>query len=750
MRVEEIRDEAGLRDLRPAWDILLQATPAATTFQTWQWAAAWWSAYGKAGELRVLAALDDKGVLRGIAPLRRHEAHRYGLTPPALSFVGDGSNDSDYLDFILAFGYELRVMQAFNGYLAQELSRGTVLRLNEIPEQSSTLSLLADVCSQGKLIWQQADVPCGSVHLPDTWEDYLAMLRPRFRSKIRSTLRNLETRPEVRFAICQTREQLGSLLSVLFDLHTRRWAKDGKPGVFGSDQKRKFYSQLSPLLLERGWLRLTWLQWKEHILACQYGFVSGSTYFQLQEGYEPDAEHWNPGTALRAWSIGQFIKEGIREYDFLGGMGRHKEAWGARLKYSKRVSVGQARLRNIVFCRGPEWGTRLREALRRVTPDRILAARHAYLERQFWSGRTQNASTYSGTPVPESWVLKAVANVYVNSPGPTLMRPLRERYRFFISHKKKWPQILMEGRSESSGRILGYHRVNDECDPFLPATPVNAFERQIQFVARYYRVVSLAELLKRLDECEPVGHTVAITFDDGYRDNYEYAFPILRHYGLPATIFLTTGSIDDCQPLWFESLAAALKETDHEFADLEIDLPRRFWLRTREERLNANERIYALLRGLPDAARRSAYQEVLRELVTGHCLIPNHTMLSWDQIREMRQNGISFGGHTVTHPFLSKMSPDDAAWEVTESKRRIESELQCPVEHFAYPSGRQQDFAAWNKELLRSAGYSAAVTTIWGVNSRSSDRLELRRGQPWEADPALFGWKLDWYSLVNG
>jgi peptidoglycan/xylan/chitin deacetylase (PgdA/CDA1 family) len=115
----------------------------------------------------------------------------------------------------------------------------------------------------------------------------------------------------------------------------------------------------------------------------------------------------------------------------------------------------------------------------------------------------------------------------------------------------------------------------------------------------------------------------------------------------------------------------------------------------------------------------------------------------------MSGQGIVFGAHTVTHPFLSKLGPDRAAWELSESKRRIETELQSSVEHFAYPNGREEDFAPWNKDVLRAAGYRAAVTTIWGLNYRSTDPLELRRGQPWESDPALFAWKLDWYQLMN-
>ena len=226
-------------------------------------------------------------------------------------------------------------------------------------------------------------------------------------------------------------------------------------------------------------------------------------------------------------------------------------------------------------------------------------------------------------------------------------------------------------------------------------------------------------------------------------------FPVLQRYGLPATIFLTTGSVDSREPLWFEQLALALKKTSREFIDVERDIPRRYRTRTQAERLLSNEQIFQLMKTLPDAERREWLAEIVEHLGVSDDRERDNKMLTWDQIRLMKANGIEFGGHTVTHPFLSRTTREQAAWEVSECKRRIESELQEPVNFFAYPNGREEDFSTWNKELLRRAGYQAAVSTLWGANYRSTDRMELRRGGPWEESPELFASKLDWYQLVN-
>ncbi len=351
-------------------------------------------------------------------------------------------------------------------------------------------------------------------------------------------------------------------------------------------------------------------------------------------------------------------------------------------------------------------------------------------------------------PPAMSWKQKIAAECYFRSPLPTMVRRVRERYRLSISPTDGRRRFAFRKRNEASARILYYHRVNDDNDPFFPAISTELFEQEMRFLRRQYTVVSLSELLERLtgETAKPV---VAITFDDGYRDNFQNAFPILERYGLPATIFLTTGCMDAGETLWFESLASACKRTSREFLDLEIGSGERLWMRTEAERLRANERVFAILRTLPDVERRRCLARILRQLLTHDDGDLKDRMLTWNQVRFMQSRGIDFGGHTVTHPFLSRMTSEGFLWEVSECKRRIEEEIQIPAMHFAYPNGREEDFGSANKELVRKAGYRAAVTTIWGTNYGSTDPMELRRGGPWEPSAAQFAYKLDWYQLVN-
>jgi CelD/BcsL family acetyltransferase involved in cellulose biosynthesis/peptidoglycan/xylan/chitin deacetylase (PgdA/CDA1 family) len=745
MKVVELQREEELARMRAAWTQLLERSASKTIFLTWEWVHEWWRAYGTPGELRVWLAYDAQGTLRGIAPLRVRTLTAYTRPYTTLIFLGDGSNDSEYLDVIAEAGCERDVMEAFSARFAAEAQHGTVLRLNEIPATSPNLALIGEMARSRRWLLQESEAPAGTVLLPGNWEDYLRLLKPRFRTKVRSVLNKFESRSDVNFGVAKTVQEVEALLPVLFDLHTRRWVHDGLPGVFGWRQKRDFYHGLSPELLKRDWLRFSWLAWDGKVLACQYGFRYGCTYLHLQEGYEPASEHWNIGIALRAWSIRQYQAEGIREYDFLGGVGRHKLDWGAQVKHSKLISMALPTLRNRIVCRGPEWEARVREAAARAIPGKVMAWRRSRIQQSQKAalGQKTEASASGGV------LRNLAASFYMRSGMPKLLRPWRERYQLTVSRNGRGHKVQWERRRGASGRILYYHRVNDENDPYFPATTIKTFERQIRFVASHYRVVSLSELVNLLDAGDETGQLVAVTFDDGYQDNCLNAFPVLQRYNVPATIFLTTGSLDSREPLWFERLALAIKTTGREHIDLEIDLPRRFPLGSQAERLAANASIYSLLRVLPDEVRRQWLWEILQRLDARDGGERRDRMLTWDQVRLLHQQRIDFGGHTVNHPFLSRMAPQGVAWEAAECKRRIESELQAPVEHFAYPSGREEDFGMWNTEVVRAAGYRSAVTTIWGVNDGTTDRMALRRGQPWEEEPAMFAWKLDWYQLSN-
>ena len=297
-------------------------------------------------------------------------------------------------------------------------------------------------------------------------------------------------------------------------------------------------------------------------------------------------------------------------------------------------------------------------------------------------------------------------------------------------------------RQQYCFQILVYHHVNDAPLRFFPGVPVNRFRRQMDCLARYAVVLPLAELVDRMTSGEVPPRSIAITFDDGYRDNYEQAFPILRKLGFPATIFLATGPIETGLSLWHDRVFNAFERAGNH--PLEIS-GRTLLMSPLDARRQTLREVLSLLRSVGPPERNDLVHTI--ESQTGEFLLPGAgaQMLSWSQIEEMAACGIAFGAHTVTHPNLTLLSRAAAEEEIRASRAAIETRLCSTVDQFAYPNGTRRDFNDSIQQILREQGFRCAVTTIWGGNDFRSSPFELKRIGFWSADPDLLALRLAWY-----
>jgi peptidoglycan/xylan/chitin deacetylase (PgdA/CDA1 family) len=289
--------------------------------------------------------------------------------------------------------------------------------------------------------------------------------------------------------------------------------------------------------------------------------------------------------------------------------------------------------------------------------------------------------------------------------------------------------------------------VNNEYDPIFPATPVDMFVEQMEYLAENYHALSLEDAVGRLICADVPDNAIVITFDDGYRDNYLNAFPVLRHLSIPATVFLATGAIGSEEVLWHDRVFSAFRETKVSWLNGIINDHRRYPLRNLEEKLSSQQEILRLLWALDDDERLSWIERLILKLEVCDRKERPNLMLNWDEIRIMQQHHIAFGSHTVTHPILSRSSVERIRTEIQSSKETIEKHLNVPVTTFAYPVGRSEDFNENVKMLLREAGYICAVTTIFGANEGGQDPFELKRATPWETYLPAFAAKLNWYKF---
>jgi len=318
-------------------------------------------------------------------------------------------------------------------------------------------------------------------------------------------------------------------------------------------------------------------------------------------------------------------------------------------------------------------------------------------------------------------------------------------------HRQKYSGRVMfpfvKKTASRTVHILLYHRVNDDNDAFFSGVGTAAFRRQMEYIAENYHVCELGEAIDRMTNDDVPDRAIVITFDDGYRDNFTNAYPILRQLGIPATIFLATGAIGSGTVLWHDLVFSAFRTTRLRFIKDFPDVGSVYSLQNTREKLSAQHHILEHLWSLPDDDRAAAVDRLRRGLAACNPR-EKHLMLSWDEVRAMYQNGISFGSHTCTHPILSKASADRVRREIVDSKLAIEINLRCKVQTFAYPVGRSQDFDDRTKSLLKEAGFRCAVTTRFGVNLPNQDLFELRRATPWETDLPSFASKLAWYRFA--
>ncbi len=287
--------------------------------------------------------------------------------------------------------------------------------------------------------------------------------------------------------------------------------------------------------------------------------------------------------------------------------------------------------------------------------------------------------------------------------------------------------------------VLGYHSVGEDGLPLYCRLPRRVFAEQMRYLSLNYRVISLRQMVEELDNPPGSVQSVIVTFDDGYTGTYAGAFPILKQYSIPATIYLMTGSIETGDIPWYDRVFLQFQQATSDLT-LKLETTRTFRLNGFASRVEAATAAVMYLRGIPDEERR-IWCETLDRLIP--LRRSERCMMTWEQIREMQAAGISFGCHTMNHPVLSRLSRDAVRREVAESKWLIENRLNVTVNDFAFPFGKPKDCGSIGAETFEQLGLQTAMTTIVGINEPGCNRYRLRRiVQGNETSLAMFAYRL--------
>ena len=293
-------------------------------------------------------------------------------------------------------------------------------------------------------------------------------------------------------------------------------------------------------------------------------------------------------------------------------------------------------------------------------------------------------------------------------------------------------------RSDDELLVLAYHRVlkvpaeaEYPYDIELVSAEPEQFDWQMGWIARNFCPLPISEIADCFDRGRSLPRgAVAVTFDDGFIDNYTHAYPVLRDRGIPACVFLSTGYVGTGRPFWFEEVAHGLMTAPARSIRLEGwdgALPQAGDSSTRRRDVG---RVLSNLKRLPDDVRRTQVDE-LRRQANGHSATGSAykaEAMTWSQVAEMSRSGIEFGSHGVSHAVLSRLSEEQLVRELGDSRRAIETATGAPVTAIAYPVGGADSIDDRVLGAARAAGFRLGFTYLTGANRMArADRMLLSR-----------------------
>lgn len=286
--------------------------------------------------------------------------------------------------------------------------------------------------------------------------------------------------------------------------------------------------------------------------------------------------------------------------------------------------------------------------------------------------------------------------------------------------------------------ILAGHCVETSSNAGLPAD-MKISEAKLRQVlgslGKRFELCTIGAGVRSLTGERPGRSMVALSMDDGYRDNHSALVPIMKSFGATATVFLESRVLDERRLNWSHKYFWLLRSMDPDQVGRQLmnalsdeELSERI-RRVLEEGGNLAYRLKRMLKyDAPPEIRDPALDSVFRAHGGDEGELCDALYMSWDEVKSMASDGFELGGHTVNHPVLSTLEPAAAAREVEEGRAALATELgDSALESFAYPFGRRWDFDGSTVDAVRGAGFRSAVTTHSGVNTKDSDPYRLAR-----------------------
>lgn len=302
---------------------------------------------------------------------------------------------------------------------------------------------------------------------------------------------------------------------------------------------------------------------------------------------------------------------------------------------------------------------------------------------------------------------------------------IRKTIKTIAASPGAWPVVARVVRGEGITTLM-YHRIQADGNGFQ-GPGVDTFREQMRWLKAECMPVHPDQFVEVLQGRRTRRPAVLVTFDDGYRDYHDHVYPVLKELEIPAVVFLATRFVDEGGMIWTDAVTWAV----HHSPVSEVDLPwpggSRFDLSAPGGRRTCVDACKAFLKNIGDE-ERNRWQEQLFQVLAVDPLGegPGRQMLNWDEVRATMEY-TTYGGHTHTHPILSRVDSLVAEREIRKCRDRIREETGVSPRYFAYPNGRAQDFTEETKNILQREGFELAFSTVEGIQRRGMDPFAIRR-----------------------
>lgn len=257
------------------------------------------------------------------------------------------------------------------------------------------------------------------------------------------------------------------------------------------------------------------------------------------------------------------------------------------------------------------------------------------------------------------------------------------------------------------------------------------FASQMDFIRKNCNAISVDEFLFARENDEPLpSKSVIISFDDGFRNNYTVAAPILAEKNIPAVFYITSGIVNTDIMFWVDVLEDCINLSDKGSISIQLEQKTDFPITSGKEKIIALERIksYCKVADVLEKDRIIAEVQETTGITASVKHTPNYEKISWNELRQMHANNLfTIGGHSLYHNILSFLDDTALEKELRASLDLLEINLKSPITHYSYPEGLRHHYNERTIELLKGYGIICSPSAIPGLNAPDADLFQLRR-----------------------